>query len=268
MILVIAKNIVKKDCIQKFIEATKELIIKTKAEVGCIDYNLYQDKDNLSLFTFVEKWESEEALNKHIASEHFKRIVPSLKDLKEVEGDLSILNTVNENTVSSNIFKRKSVRKFIDKPVEKTKIENILKAAMQSPTAHNTQAWEFIVVRDKKALLDTSKMSPYARPLETAAAAIIVCVNLNTIKDMKILLEQDLGACTENILLQIVDEGLGGVWLCFYPDEDRVSKIKEYYKLPEHVIPFSVIPFGYVSDDTDMSIKLRYDVSKVHYDKY
>ena len=50
------------------------------------------------------------------------------------------------------IFKRKSIRNFLDKEIEDEKIERLLKAGMQAPSAMNTQPWEFIVVKDKKAL--------------------------------------------------------------------------------------------------------------------
>lgn len=44
------------------------------------------------------------------------------------------------------IKKRKSVRIFQNKKVEPEKIENILRAAMQAPSATNGQPWEFVVV--------------------------------------------------------------------------------------------------------------------------
>ena len=50
----------------------------------------------------------------------------------------------------NEIFIRRSIREFVEKPVEKDKIENILKAGMQAPSAKNQQAWEFIVVTSKK----------------------------------------------------------------------------------------------------------------------
>ena len=43
-----------------------------------------------------------------------------------------------------NIFHRVSIRKYEDKPVEKEKILQILKAGMQAPSACNQQPWEFL----------------------------------------------------------------------------------------------------------------------------
>ena len=50
----------------------------------------------------------------------------------------------------NSIFHRISVRKYEDKPVEKEKIMEILKAGMQAPSACNQQPWEFYVVTDKE----------------------------------------------------------------------------------------------------------------------
>ena len=50
----------------------------------------------------------------------------------------------------NEIFKRVSIRKYEDKPVEQEKIEKILRAAMAAPSAGNQQPWEFYVVTDKK----------------------------------------------------------------------------------------------------------------------
>ena len=46
------------------------------------------------------------------------------------------------------IFTRTSIRNFQDKPVQKSDIELLLKAAMQAPSAGNQQGWEFLVVDD------------------------------------------------------------------------------------------------------------------------
>ena len=61
-----------------------------------------------------------------------------------------------------NIFHRVSIRKYEDKPVEKEKILQILKAGMQAPSACNQQPWEFYVVTDKEKILELSKATPYS----------------------------------------------------------------------------------------------------------
>ena len=165
----------------------------------------------------------------------------------------------------SIIFERKSVRKFTDEKVPDELIENLLKAGMQAPSSCNSQPWEFIVVSDSEDKLAISNMHRFAKPAAGASHLIITVGNLNEAKVIG-MIEQDLGACNENILLQATHEGLGAVWLGFHPIEDRTLKLKEYLNIPDHCIPFSVICVGYPALDGE--VKLRYDKSKVHFDRY
>lgn len=164
------------------------------------------------------------------------------------------------------IFKRRSVRKFSDEEVSIDQIKNLIKAGMQSPSAFNSQPWEFLIVSDKKDLEAVSKMSRFAKPAKRAQKLIIVLGNTKKFRLVKDMIQQDLSACTQNILLQAVVDGLGGVWLGFYPREDRVNALREYFDIPDHIIPFSVIAIGYPKDEKDP--KSRYDESKIHLDKY
>ena len=61
----------------------------------------------------------------------------------------------------NSIFHRISVRKYEDRPVEKEKIMEILRAGMQAPSACNQQPWEFYVVTDKEKIQKLSKVTPY-----------------------------------------------------------------------------------------------------------
>ncbi|MBR0270456.1 MAG: nitroreductase family protein [Methanobrevibacter sp.] len=163
------------------------------------------------------------------------------------------------------IFERQSVRKFLDKEVSETQIENLLKAGMQAPSACNQQAWEFIVINDKKDMIEISEMHRFAKPAGEASKLIVVLGNLKEAR-LEYMIEQDLGACCENILLQATYEGLGAVWLGFHPIEDRCLKIRKYLNIPDYCIPFAVICVGYPAIDSD--VKLRYDDVKVHYGRY
>lgn len=165
----------------------------------------------------------------------------------------------------SLIFKRHSVRKFTDEKVPDELIVNLLKAGMQAPSSCNAQPWEFIVVskeEDKKAI---SEMHRFAKPAAGASHLIITLGNLNEAK-VHGMIEQDLGACNENILLQATHEGLGAVWLGFHPIEDRTLRLKEFLNIPDYCIPFSVICVGW--PEREGNVKLRYDESKVHFDRF
>ena len=165
----------------------------------------------------------------------------------------------------SIIFERKSVRKFKEEKVSDKLITKLLKAGMQAPSSCNSQPWEFIVVSNDEDKLAISKMHQFAKPAANASHLIITVGNLNEAKVHR-MIDQDLGACNENILLQATHEGLGAVWLGFHPIEDRTLKLKEYLNIPDHCIPFSVICVGWPAHEGE--VKLRYDENKVHYDKY
>ena len=47
-----------------------KLIDVTRAEEGCINYDLHQDNDNPEHFMFYENWQSRELWRKHMENEH------------------------------------------------------------------------------------------------------------------------------------------------------------------------------------------------------
>lgn len=163
------------------------------------------------------------------------------------------------------IDKRRSVRTYKDIRVEKDKIEKLLRAAMQAPSAFNQQAWEFIVVEDKDTLKRLSDMSPYSKPVEKASAAFVILANKENLKVPECW-QQDLGAATENLLLEAAELELGGVWMAVAPMEDRIKYIREIFNLPENIIPYALVPVGYPIDEPKYID--RFDSSKVHYERW
>lgn len=91
MVKVIAKSFVKADKLDKALELSKEMVEKTVKEDGCIEYELYQDIKDPKVMIIIEEWEKVEDLNKHMASEHFKRIIPQLNELREMASEINIL---------------------------------------------------------------------------------------------------------------------------------------------------------------------------------
>ena len=69
-ILVLAKIQPKEGCQDTIIELANELVYETLQEEGNIEYRLLKSSEDDEL-TFVEKWESPEALKKHMGSPHF-----------------------------------------------------------------------------------------------------------------------------------------------------------------------------------------------------
>lgn len=165
----------------------------------------------------------------------------------------------------NSIFTRRSIRKYEDKEIEKDKIEKLLRAAMQAPSAGNQQPWEFIVVENKESLEELAQMSPYSKVIADSKVAIVLLANKERMKFPENW-QQDMAAATQNLLLEIVELGLGGVWLGVAPLEDRMNHIQKMFDLPANILPFSVVPVGYSSAENKFVD--RYDETRVHNDKW
>ena len=166
----------------------------------------------------------------------------------------------------NSIFTRRSVRNFENKPVEKEKIELLLKAAMQAPSAGNQRPWEFIVVQEKVLQKKLAMASPYASPVKEAPVSIIVLGNMQGLM-LPDNWQMDLSAATQNILLEAVELELGAVWLGIAPVKERMDHIIHMFNLPKHIVPFAIVSFGYPCTARNQYID-RYEPSKVHHDKY
>ena len=165
----------------------------------------------------------------------------------------------------SAIMDRRSIRKFQDRPVEREKLEAILRAAMQAPSGKNSQCWEFLVIEDEKDRLAVTEMSPFAQCAKNARALILVMVNRDRADPDVPVWIQDLAAASMNMLTQAELEGLGATWLGMYPFQERLDAARAYFRLPENLDVFSVIALGYKL--AEKPAQDRYDPEKVHWGK-
>ncbi|MCD8036324.1 MAG: nitroreductase family protein [Clostridiales bacterium] len=161
---------------------------------------------------------------------------------------------------------RRSVRKFEDKPVEKEKIDLLLRAAMQAPSAHNEQPWEFIVVENKETLEKLSEADKYTTAMKNGTLAIVCVTDEKYFFSNTNIWMQDLSAASENILLEAVELGLGATWIAITPLEDRMAYIKDLFQLPDGVIAFNMIIIGYPAKVK--GFEDRFKPERVHYEQW
>jgi nitroreductase len=164
------------------------------------------------------------------------------------------------------IFNRRSIRKFKDQSVEPEKIEKLLRAAMQAPSAANQQPWEFIVIQDKVALEKLSEVSPYSKPVATSGVTFILVANENALI-VPTAWQQDMSAAAENLLLEATELELGGVWFGVATSEIVTDTVGKLYALPSHIKPFAMIAVGYPDGQSNVFVD-RYKAEKVHFDKW
>jgi len=66
---------------RKLKELLLTLIKPSRADEGCISYDLHQSIDDPALFAFYETWESRELLEKHSSMPHLQQFRSNAKDL-------------------------------------------------------------------------------------------------------------------------------------------------------------------------------------------
>jgi len=160
----------------------------------------------------------------------------------------------------SSIFHRISVRKFEDKKVEWEKTEQMLRAAMQAPSAQNQQPWEFYVVEDRETLDKLSEVSPYTGLLKGAPNAIVSAYRTNCL--LPDYAHIDMSIAMENMWLMTDDLGLGGVWMGIAPREERMKAVEEIMDMPDNLRAFGIFGYGYPAESRPQQD--RFDVERIH----
>jgi len=167
------------------------------------------------------------------------------------------------------ILSRRSIRNYTEEKIPGDLIQELLEAAMSAPSAHNKQAWHFVIIDDRNILDEIRKVHPWASMLTSATLAILVCGDLQVDSGLGFWVQdcsawvQDCSAATQNILLAAHAKGLGAVWVGIYPVEQKSADvITRMVKLPEHIIPLSLIPVGHPAEKKPRAN--RYDPTKVH----
>ena len=163
------------------------------------------------------------------------------------------------------IKKRRSVREFSDKLIKNEKLDLILRAAMQAPTAVNQQANCFLVVRKKENLDKIVNVLPNASMLKSAACAIIVLIDQGKLK-REMMKSQDAASATTLILLEATNLGIGTCWCGIYPNEERMRLLSNVLNIKDNFIVFSLIALGYPKDENALHFIDRYDENKIFYD--
>lgn len=181
-------------------------------------------------------------------------------DKATVDKSADAQQSVNaEQAVLDNIATRTSIRDYEARPVEKEKIEKMLRAAMAALTAMNKQPWHFVVVDQRNVLDALAGANPYAKMLKKAPLAIVVCGNTDKMiegggRDFWI---QDASAATENLLLAAHAMGLGAVWTGAYPSEERCISISKVLSLSDNLIPLNMIVVGYPAEQPQPKQKFK-----------
>lgn len=156
------------------------------------------------------------------------------------------------------INERRSIRKYLDKPIEKEKIIELIEAAQKAPSWKNSQVSRFYVVDTKKTDFE-SCLAEFNKVNVKNAPIIIV----STVKKNRSGFERDgsysthlkegfqyfdNGLQVQNLCLKAYDLGLGTLIMGLYEEK----KIRETLNIPEEQEIVTVIAVGYPDENPEM----------------
>ena len=137
---------------------------------------------------------------------------------------------------------RRSVRKFSAEPVPWELIEKILEAGRWAPSGMNNQPWRFAVVTNRDTVTAISKLTHYSKVV--LESQVLIPVFLDTEKSYHREKDiQAIGACLQNMLLEIHSLGLGAVWLGEIIRSG--SEIRSLLHLPDSLDLMAVLAIGH-----------------------
>lgn len=148
------------------------------------------------------------------------------------------------------IKSRRSVTKYLSKPVSWEKISRILDAARHAPSCGNLQNWKFIVVLEpanRQAVADAALQQLW---MAQAPVHIIICAEPEKaeryygIRGERLYTTQNCAAAAQNILLEAHSLGLGSCWIGAF-DEDA---LKRKFGMEEFARPQGIITIGYAAE--------------------
>ena len=162
---------------------------------------------------------------------------------------------------------RRSIREYTNKDIDDELILKIIKAGMQAPGSRlGAEPWEFVVIKDKDTLAKIGEIKPR---VTNAPVAIVLVANIER-AFYKTVWQQDMGAACENMLLEAVNLGLGGLWNGVAPDEERMIEIGKIIGINDitNLKPYSIITLGYPAEGWENKFMDKFDEERIHYEKY
>ena len=181
---------------------------------------------------------------------------------------------VYSNEVIDNIMARRSVRKYLDKPVEHEKLAAVVQAGINAPSGMNRQPWIIRVVEDQQLIAEVNEVYKQENPEQVARDANFKNMFRNAPNLICVCTpaqgggELDAGLLGENMMLAAQSLGLGtcclGGPVRFLLANERCKFFIDRLDIPEDYKLNYIIAIGY--PDEQPAAKPR-DESKVKYIK-
>lgn len=148
---------------------------------------------------------------------------------------------------------RKSVRSYVDKPVEEEKLSKVLEAVRLAPSWANKQCCKYIVVKDKTKIQELA--GGFNGWLKQAPVIVVACADPKDsgVHDGMNYYLVDVGISMQQLVLAATDVELGTCWIGGFDE----AKIKKTLEIPENIKVVALTPVGYPADKEGLGSKLR-----------
>jgi nitroreductase len=149
--------------------------------------------------------------------------------------------------VMSLIQKRRSMRRFLRKPVEPEKVDMLIEAALRAPSSRGLTPWEFVVVTEQDLLEKLSRAKPHGSAFLSNAPLGVVVYADPAISDTWI---EDTSIAATYVQLAAESLGLGSCWIQIRErmhDDTKTSEeyISEVLHIPKKLRVEAMIAIGY-----------------------
>lgn len=144
--------------------------------------------------------------------------------------------------INEAITGRRSIRKYLaNKRIEEDKLLDIIEAGNNAPSHCNTQAWKFIIIKDKKLKKRLVEMDAASFIMDSPLVIAVLYDNrTDNLEYMDYV--QSAAACIQNMLLKAHSLGVGGCWVCHLPQKKQMRKL---FKIPSYYDPIAILTLGY-----------------------
>ena len=164
---------------------------------------------------------------------------------------------------------RRSVRSFLNKPIEQDKLDQLLKILQYLPSSRSIFPLEFIVVVEKELLKQLSKSKDHgASFLENSPAAIVIIADAEK-SDVWI---EDASIAATFLMLQAVDIDLGTCWIQIRErqkaSESSEQIVKKTLNIPEKYRVEAIIALGYPDYNTITPKLKSFNLDKIYTNKF
>lgn len=168
------------------------------------------------------------------------------------------------------IRRRRSMRHFQDRPVEKSKIDALVEAALRAPSSRGFNPWEFIIVDDRQQLAALATAKPHgASFLAGAALGIVICADPQRC-DVWV---EDCSIATIFIQLMAESLGLGSCWIqirkrAHLTGSPAGEHIASLLQIPPHLEVEAMLAIGYPARPKTPHPTASLQFEKVHQARY